>query len=1021
MLSRVRTASSNSAANNSNSNTSNSTNLNTVSDIEIGGASPDAEAAVPLVSFGSSRRDNDDSSGNLDPSASLAARSKAYLMHRRFYWGGSAPSLYLALKSPSLLLSLLALLLMLVVAVSIDLSSSAARASVSQAGESTESNTTTSEHLPLFDFDALASGQFGPQWASREWLAGAPDGSYLVTDSDGNLVVHHVDSRNTTVFVDSGDLYLDHVPLQYSKYIVSPTLQHVLFVANIEPVWRHSFYATYYLFDVNKRTLRPVVATTSMPPAPAVTPTSVPLPIDDTTSVDNRLALAVWSPTGETIAIVSRAHNIHVVSTASATTDSQVQLTFDGSVGDAVRNGVADWVYEEEVFSGSSCLWFSPLGTRLAYLKFVDTGVAAFKVQKYFSGGGDSSKPSSNAGVEQQYPSEIVIRYPKAGTANPVATLHIAMPSATSAAARDVEVAFSPADSMFPDDDRLFVEVNWVSEDALLVRMMNRVQDQQLLYLVQSPKETSSDGNGTSANSATGEIWTGTLVRNEKSSDGAWLMSNVEFPLLVLLQPIHVLRPTATAMASTKTFKPSPSESANPLSAYIELAEDETGNAHIAYYPYPTAKTPAKWLTRGADHEVTQIVHVDADRGVVFYLATAGVDGKAVPRAAVPPLQSTKNLGSIQRHLYSVKIEGGNFVKLSPPDGVTWKAAVPMWNFSNDDKSPVDADTPVGSVGWFDASFSAGALNWPFKKNDPIYDKLKNTAMPKIQYTTIPLKSVPGVELNSVITVPSTFDPKNTTMKYPLLISVYGGPNSQTVKMTYGYGFESALSNTGYIILHVDARGTFCKGRAFRSVVSKHLGLAEAADVVEATEYMIRLGFVDPKRIAVWGWSFGGFLASKVIELNSGVVTTGIAVAPVTDWRFYDSIYTERYMKTPLMNPKGYETSAIADMAGFKNSEFLLIHGTGDDNVHYQNSLALIWKLTASRVHSYQVQFYPDSDHSMNAGNAFIELFDLLHRFLNERFQMSRTAKRSERFAAHGVIDSGGGDGLEWDLFVNNL
>ncbi|KAJ3348478.1 hypothetical protein HDU83_001300 [Entophlyctis luteolus] len=1019
------------------------------------------EAAVPLVRFGSNRSDTDDSSGNLAPSTSLDARAKAYLMQRRFSWNGSFPSLYLALKSPSLLLSLLALLLVLVVAVSVDLSSSAARAGVSQSGGSAGNNASTSERLPPFDFDALASGQFSPQWASREWLPGAPDGSYLVIDTDGNLVVHHVNSHNTTVFVDSGDLYLDHVPLQYSKYIVSPTLQHVIFVTNIETVWRHSFYATYYLFDVNKHTLRPIVATTSTQPIAAATPSSAPLPIDDSTSaVDNRLALAVWSPTGDTIAIVSRAHNIHVVSTASATTDSQVQLTFDGSVGDAVRNGVADWVYEEEVFSGSNCLWFSPLGTRLAYLKFVDTGVAAFKVQKYFTGGGDSAK-QAGTGVEQQYPSEIVIRYPKAGTPNPVATLHVAVPSAPSAAARDVAVVFSPADSVFPDDDRLIVEVKWVSEDALIVRMMNRVQDQQLVYLVQSPKGAAADtSNGT--NSASGEVWTGTLVRNEKSTDGAWLMSN--------LQPIHVLHPTATARTSTATAKHTPLSSSSQMSAYIELAEDDTGNAHIAYYADPSAKTPTKWLTRGVDHEVTHISHVDSDRGIVFYLATAATTGKfAKPAArAATPLQSAKSLGSIQRHLYSVKIAGGDSVQLSPPDGVTWKPSVPMWKFSDDDKGPVDADTPIGSVGWYDASFSSGggfyllsymgpdvpfqkiisvhdaSLNWPFKKNEPIYDKLKNTAMPKIQYTTIPLKSVPGVELNAVITVPSTFDPTNTTMKYPMLISVYGGPNSQTVKMAYGYGFESALSNTGYVILQVDARGTCCKGRQFRSVVSEHLGLAEAADVVEAAEYLVGLGFVDPERIAVWGWSFGGFLASKVIELNSGVVTTGIAVAPVTDWRFYgvwmnscffeifnpftvtpDSIYTERYMKTPLMNPKGYETSAISDMTGFKNSEFLLIHGTGDDNVHYQNSLALIWKLTASRVHSYQVQFYPDSDHSMNAGNAFSELFDLLHRFLDDRFQMGafskgRRVKRSDRFAAHGVIDSSDGDGLEWDLYVNS-
>ncbi|KAJ3091064.1 hypothetical protein HK100_007276 [Physocladia obscura] len=225
------------------------------------------------------------------------------------------------------------------------------------------------------------------------------------------------------------------------------------------------------------------------------------------------------------------------------------------------------------------------------------------------------------------------------------------------------------------------------------------------------------------------------------------------------------------------------------------------------------------------------------------------------------------------------------------------------------------------------------------------------------------------------------------------------------------------------MIMYVDPRGTCCKGRGFRSAVSKQLGKVEADDVVEAAKYLIDKGYVDREKVAVWGWSYGGFLAGKVIEKNSGVINTGVSVAPVTDWKFYDSIYTERYMKTPLMNPKGYETSAVTDMAGFKNSEFLLIHGTGDDNVHFQNSLALIWKLTASHVHSYQVQFYPDSDHSMNAGNAFSELFELLHRFLDRRFGIgggvdgtnkSRRDGMDKKIVEqkHGVVD-----GLNWDLY----
>ncbi|KAI9345032.1 dipeptidyl peptidase IV N-terminal region-domain-containing protein, partial [Obelidium mucronatum] len=780
--------------------------------------------------------------------------------------------------------------------------------------------------------------------------------------------------------------------LPYSRYLLSPTLAHVLFESSVEKGWRHGYFATYHLFNVEKKTLKLLTSGASKNSG-------------GTGIGKGKIALALWASTGDSVAWV-RDNNIHVT---SITAETEVQITTDGT--HEIMNGVADWVYEEEVLSSNVAMWFSPDGTKLAYLKFDDSKVPSYKVQLFFH--------ESSTG--QQYPEDINIKYPKAGANNPIATIHIANPSATSASTRDIPVLFSPPESVFPDDDRLIVEAKWMEDgNSLMVRMMNRVQDQQRLFLVKSPETSDKDAIAKAAVGVNGTLpvnaWIGTLIRDEKSLDGAWMLNS--------LQSIHALPPSKSA--------------SRPNPGYLELAEDGTGYTHIAYYNSLTAKTPTHWLTKG-DFEVTHISHIDNDRGIVYYLATSPGSGGG-----------GAGDGSMQRHLYSVKVGdagGSGHGRGHHRDGKS----------SGSDRRNEGIGAPVGEVGWYDVSFSKGGeyylvtysgpdvpfqkivaihdtnLNFPFRTNERVGANLKNYAMPRELYTGV---SLPGthVSLNAKLVVPNDFDASDKTKKYPVLISVYGGPNSQTVTTKYSLSFESALSATGYIIMYLDPRGTCCKGRAFRSVVSKQLGKIESEDVVKAAEWLIELGYADPKKIAVWGWSYGGFLASKVLELNSGVITTGIAVAPVTDWKFYDSVYTERYMKTPLLNPKGYETSAVSKMDGFKNSHFLLIHGTGDDNVHFQNSLALIWKLTTSAVHNYQVQFYPDSDHSMSAGNAASELFELLRRFLDTQFGMAsvsvnnnsnnakskRSASAAE--AAGGLLEERHGvvaGGLEWHVYNN--
>ena len=178
--------------------------------------------------------------------------------------------------------------------------------------------------------------------------------------------------------------------------------------------------------------------------------------------------------------------------------------------------------------------------------------------------------------------------------------------------------------------------------------------------------------------------------------------------------------------------------------------------------------------------------------------------------------------------------------------------------------------------------------------------------------------------------------------------------------------------------------------------MSKQLGKLEAQDQIAGARYVFlkfkktrwlsQQSYVDPGKIALWGWSYGGYLTAKVLEVDSGVISLGMSVAPVTDWKYYDTMYTERYMKTPQMNPEGYQSSSVSKMDGFQHAKFLLAHGTADDNVHFQHAAQLIWYLTGSHAKNYRVQYYTDSDHGISANGARSAIYDLLRSFVSDAF-----------------------------------
>ncbi|HUL02318.1 MAG TPA: S9 family peptidase [Gemmatimonadales bacterium] len=238
-----------------------------------------------------------------------------------------------------------------------------------------------------------------------------------------------------------------------------------------------------------------------------------------------------------------------------------------------------------------------------------------------------------------------------------------------------------------------------------------------------------------------------------------------------------------------------------------------------------------------------------------------------------------------------------------------------------------------------------------------------------------------GTELNAVMIKGRDFD---ATKRYPLFMWVYGGPGSQSVVDTWGgpaYLWYQMLAQQGYVVASVDGRGTGARGAAFKRVTYLHLGRYESRDQIAAARYFANLGYVDPSRVGLWGWSYGGYVASRTLFLGGDTFRAAIAVAPVTDWRFYDTIYTERYMGMPAENPDGYNESAPLTYADSLRGRLLLVHGTGDDNVHFQNTIRLVQRLERANK-QFDMRIYPNKTHSISGGNTSENLFGLLTDWL---------------------------------------
>jgi dipeptidyl-peptidase-4 len=233
----------------------------------------------------------------------------------------------------------------------------------------------------------------------------------------------------------------------------------------------------------------------------------------------------------------------------------------------------------------------------------------------------------------------------------------------------------------------------------------------------------------------------------------------------------------------------------------------------------------------------------------------------------------------------------------------------------------------------------------------------------------------------ALLTRPEALEPKR---RYPVLIHVYGGPHAQVVRNAFRPSFQpwrDLLASRGVLVFSVDGRGSGGRGHEFETPIHRRLGKVELEDQLAGVDYLKSLPFVDPERIGIFGWSYGGTMTLNALLKTKDVFRVGVAVAPVTDWRQYDTAYTERYMQRPSDNPEGYRETALAPAAGDLKVPLLLVHGLADDNVHFSNSAHLVDAMVeAGRV--LETAFYPGKSHGIRGGRVRVHLFTRVTRFL---------------------------------------
>lgn len=630
-------------------------------------------------------------------------------------------------------------------------------------------------------------------------------------------------------------------PIDMGDYFLSPKETMIVFATNTEDIYRYSSVSDFYIYNLKAKKLT-------------------------TLSDKGKQRLADFNP-DETMMAFVRENDLWI---KNFKTNDEHQITNDGKQN-FIINGTTDWVYEEE-FTITKAFFWSPDGSKLAYLRFDETNVKEFVLLNY----GDL------------YPEEHRFKYPKAGEDNSLVTVHV----------YDLKQDKTVTMDIGKETDQYIPRIQWTNKTNILaIQRMNRLQNHLEIML----------GDATDGSTQ--------VIYSEKNKYYIEITDNLTF------------------LQDGKHFV---------------FSNETDGYNHL--YLYNMQGELVQQLTKG-NWDVMEFKGIDEERKLLYYISAES--------------------SPINRELCVTTFEG-KMKKLSKNSGTHRPQFSSTFNYYIN--SFTDANTPpLITVN----NANGDQIRLVFD-NQQVVETMKEYNMSKKEFFSF--NTSEGVELNGWMIKPPDFNP---SLKYPVLFSIYGGPNSQTVLNSFARSlWDQYLSQEGIIIVSVDNRGTGARGEAFRKLTYGELGKYETIDQIEAAKYLSTLKYIDPSRIGIFGWSYGGFMAASCMTVGADYFSTGISVAPVINYRYYDNIYTERYMGLPKDNPDGYDKNSPIYHADRLKGNLLIIHGLSDDNVHAQNTFDFMTALVKANK-QFDMKVYPNSNHGIYTGeNTTFHLFSGMTTYL---------------------------------------
>lgn len=628
----------------------------------------------------------------------------------------------------------------------------------------------------------------------------------------------------------------------FDDYVLSPDGKRMLIQTKTERIYRRSFKADFYIYNIESRRL-------------------------DRLSDGDKQQIPTWSPDGQQVAFV-RGGNIFLVKLLYD--NAEIQVTKDGKFNEVI-NGLPDWVNEEE-FGFNSALTFNADGTMICWIRYDESKVKTYSLEMY-----KGMKPAKEEYAA--YPGFYSYKYPKAGEDN----------STVSAWSYDIKSHKINRLQVPLDADGYMPRIKPTNDPMrIVVYTMNRHQDDLCLYAV-NPRSTVAQ-----------------LIIKE-----------------------HV----------DKYVREEAMEGVKFVGDKILLPSDRSGYTKL--YIYNMNGQLQRTIGDG-NYDITSVYGYDPKTGDVYYQAAA--------------------LGATDRQVYATH-KNGKTVRLTDREG--WNTAF----FSGDFQYFVNTWSDYNTPYVFTTRTREGKVINTIEDNKAVKQLVSDYGFCKREPFSFTTSE--GVVLNGWMVKPKDFD---ANKKYPVIMHQYSGPGSQQVtnswsagSMGQGGAFDSYLAQEGFIVVSVDGRGTGGRGSEFEKCTYLNLGNLESKDQVETALYVGSLPYVDKDRIGIWGWSYGGFNTLMSMSEGRGVFRAGVAIAPPTNWKYYDSVYTERYMRTPKENPDGYATNPI-ERAPKLHGALLICHGTADDNVHPQNTYEYSEALVQADK-DFRELFYTNRNHSIFGGN----------------------------------------------------